>query len=157
MRARFADYTIAISSTTSTGHALASARFGAENVFYFPLDLRFASGAYVRLLRPAAGGVAETEFWPNFLRAARRCGASVAVVNARISDRSLSALPPLLFPAAPGVAERGFVSWRRVKTDAERLTAIGAEGGRVQVAGNLKFDAARCYAQWRGAIAGPHP
>ena len=71
-----------------TGHALASARFGAENVFYFPLDLSFACGRYLRLLRPRLVVLAETEFWPNFLRAARRRGARVAVVNARISDRS---------------------------------------------------------------------
>ena len=32
--------------------------------------------------------LAETEFWPNFLRLAHASGARVAVVNARISDRS---------------------------------------------------------------------
>ena len=32
--------------------------------------------------------IAETEFWPNFLRLAHASGARIAVVNARISDRS---------------------------------------------------------------------
>ena len=88
MRKRFGDYAIAISTTTSTGHKLADDRFGPENVFFFPLDLSFAVQRYMRLLRPRLVVIAETEFWPNFLRAARLSGAAVAVVNARISDRS---------------------------------------------------------------------
>ncbi len=39
-------------------------------------------------LRPELIVIAETEFWPNFLRLAHESGAQVAVVNARISDRS---------------------------------------------------------------------
>ena len=141
MRTRFAEYTIAVSSTTSTGHALASARFGAENVFYFPLDLSFACGRYLSLLRPRLVVIAETEFWPNFLHAARRSGARVAVVNARISDRSFpryrrfsSLLQQVLGNVDSFLAQS--------ETDAARLTAIGAEPRRIQVAGNLKFDAA---------------
>ena len=33
--------------------------------------------------------LAESEFWPNLLHLARLSGAAVAVVNARVSDRSL--------------------------------------------------------------------
>ena len=43
-------------------------RFGEKNVFYFPLDLGFAIRPYLRALRPRLVIVAETEFWPNFLR-----------------------------------------------------------------------------------------
>lgn len=141
MRARFAGCTIAISSTTSTGHALASARFGAANVFYFPLDFRFAVGRYVRLLRPRLVVLAETEFWPNFLRAARQCGARVAAVNARISDRSYPRYRRFSF-LLRRVLRNVDSFLAQSEEDAERLTAIGAESGRVRVAGNLKFAAA---------------
>ena len=79
---------IFISTTTDTGQALARSRFGEENVFYFPMDFAFAIRPYLRALRPEMVVIAETEFWPNFLRLARASGARVAVVNARISDRS---------------------------------------------------------------------
>src|SRR3954466_10202709 len=80
---------IVVSTTTTTGQNLARERFGGENVFYFPLDFGFCIRPYMRALRPKLVVMAETEFWPNFLRKAKRCGAAVAVVNARISDRSL--------------------------------------------------------------------
>lgn len=80
---------VVVSTTTQTGQRLARERFDAESVFYFPMDLPFAIRPYLRRLHPALVVLAETEFWPMFLRMAARSGARVAVVNARISDRSL--------------------------------------------------------------------
>ncbi|MFZ0393531.1 MAG: glycosyltransferase N-terminal domain-containing protein, partial [Terracidiphilus sp.] len=77
-----------ISTTTRTGQALARARFGADRVFYCPLDLPWAIRAYLNALEPALLILAETEFWPNLLAGCRRRAIPVAVVNARISDRS---------------------------------------------------------------------
>src|SRR5258708_6689035 len=79
---------VLVSTTTDTGQKLAAHRFGAQNVFYFPLDFGFAIRPYLAALRPELVVVAETEFWPNFLRLAKRSGARVAVINSRISDRS---------------------------------------------------------------------
>ncbi len=78
-----------VSTTTDTGQTLARQRFGEGNVFYFPLDLSFAVQAYLQALRPKLLVLAESEFWPNLLHQARSAGASIAVVNARVSDRSL--------------------------------------------------------------------
>src|SRR5882724_1814153 len=79
---------IAISTTTATGQKLAREKFGEANVFFFPIDFAFALRPYFRLLRPQLVVLAETEFWPNFLQLSQSTGARVAVVNARISDRS---------------------------------------------------------------------
>jgi 3-deoxy-D-manno-octulosonic-acid transferase len=81
-------YRVVVSTTTHTGQKLARQKFGAENVFYFPLDFGLCIKPYLRALRPELVVLAETEFWPNFLRLARASGARLAVVNARISDRS---------------------------------------------------------------------
>src|SRR5207245_11445683 len=88
MRRRLPQYRIVVSTTTDTGQALARKRFGEENVFYFPMDFAFAIRPYLRALHPQLIVIAETEFWPNFLRLAKEAGARIAVVNARISDRS---------------------------------------------------------------------
>src|SRR6201987_4866028 len=88
LRVRLPGYRMVISTTTDTGQQLARDRFGADNVFYFPIDLGFAIRPYLDTLRPQLIVIAETEFWPNFLRLARKTGAHIAVVNARISDRS---------------------------------------------------------------------
>ena len=128
-----------VSTTTMTGQTLARERFGEQSVFYFPLDLALAIRPYLRALRPQLVVLAETEFWPNFLRLACASGARVAVVNARISDRSL-----------PGYRRQHWL-FRRVlrnvglfvaqtEEDAARLRQIGAAAERVQVGGNLKYD-----------------
>src|SRR5712692_8408020 len=88
LQRRFPQYQVVVSTATDTGQKLAYTRFGEENTFYFPLDFAFAIGPYLRRLRPELIVLAETEFWPNFLRLAHQRGARIAVVNARISDRS---------------------------------------------------------------------
>jgi len=137
---KFSGTRIVVSTTTMTGQELARKRFGAENVFYFPLDFVFALRPYFQHLQPSLVIVAETEFWPNFLRLAQKCGARVGVVNARISDRSFPryrAFRGLL----RGVLRNVDLFVAQSDLDATRLKEIGAEPARVQVGGNLKFDA----------------
>jgi 3-deoxy-D-manno-octulosonic-acid transferase len=88
LRRRFPQHRIFVSTTTDSGQALARKHFGDENVFYFPMDFRFAIRPYLTAFRPQLVVIAETEFWPNFMRLAHGAGARIAVVNARISDRS---------------------------------------------------------------------
>lgn len=139
LRQRFSGHRVVISTTTLTGQKLARERFGAENVFYFPLDFASAIRPYLRALRPELVVIAETEFWPNFLRLGHASGARIAIVNARISDRSFPryrALRGLVGRVLSGVD----VFLAQSEEDARRLREIGAEPERVQVAGNLKFD-----------------
>src|SRR5438876_9318514 len=85
---RFPGYSLVVSTTTAAGQTLARSRFGRNSVFYFPLDFKFAIRPYLQILRPELIVIAETEFWPNFLRLTKASGAAISVVNARISDRS---------------------------------------------------------------------
>jgi 3-deoxy-D-manno-octulosonic-acid transferase len=130
---------VVISTTTRTGQALARERFGAERVFYYPLDFAWAVRAYLRVLRPAMLVLMESELWPRMLHECGRVGIPVAVANARVSDRSF----------ARGVKVRWV--WGRVlrkvslwlaqsEEDAQRLIAMGASPASVKAVGNLKYD-----------------
>ncbi|WP_263384993.1 3-deoxy-D-manno-octulosonic acid transferase [Granulicella arctica] len=132
-------WVVVVSTTTATGQALAQERFGAERVFFYPLDLGWAVRAYLRVLRPKLLVLMESELWPGMLAACGRAGVPVAVVNARMSDRSFAR------------AMRVRVVWDKVlrhvtlfltqsEEDARRLVAVGARAEAVKVAGNLKFD-----------------
>jgi 3-deoxy-D-manno-octulosonic-acid transferase len=149
------DHRVVVSTTTLTGQRVARERFGAENVFYYPLDSGWAVRAYLRALKPRLIVLAETEFWPRMLWECRRMGVPVAVVNARISDRSY---PRYL---------RLRVLWRRILAgvslvlaqtgeDVSRLRAIGVPAERVRLGGNLKYDvrAAACSALVEAIQAG---
>jgi 3-deoxy-D-manno-octulosonic-acid transferase len=132
-------YFIVISTTTRTGQALARERFGAERVFYCPLDLPWAVRTYLKALQPRLLVLAETEFWPNLLSTCYRRGIPVAVVNARVSDRSWPRYRRLRRHWRPFLSRLSCVL-AQSETDAERLKAIGCLPQRVTVSGNLKFD-----------------
>jgi 3-deoxy-D-manno-octulosonic-acid transferase len=132
-------YFIAVSTATRTGQALARERFGAERVFYCPLDLPWGVRAYLNALQPRLFVLAETEFWPNLLSGCFRRGIPVAVVNARVSDRSWPRYRRLRSLWRPFLSRLSRVL-AQSPTDADRLKAIGCLPRRVSVAGNLKFD-----------------
>lgn len=135
----FPDYDLRISTTTRTGQDLARERFGADRVFYCPLDLPWAVRAYFNALRPNLLILAETEFWPNLLNGCFRREIPVAVVNARISDRSWPRYQMLrrLWRPILGRISRVLAQTR---LDADRLVTLGCRSEVVSVSGNLKFD-----------------
>jgi 3-deoxy-D-manno-octulosonic-acid transferase len=141
LRLRFPQQRIVLSTSTASSQKLARERFGEENVFYFPVDFAFAIRPYLRWLRPSLIVLAETEFWPNFLRLARAAGASIAVVNARISDRSFPRYHRLRV-ITRRVLRNVDLFLAQSEEDARRLIEIGATADRVRVTGNLKFDVA---------------
>lgn len=130
---------VVVSTTTRTGQELARKRFGTDRVFYFPLDFRFAVRRWLRTLEPELVLLTESELWPRLLHECAAAGIPVAVVNARVSDRSLRR------------ALRVRALWRRMTRpvtcwlaqsddDTARLRQLGAPAGRVLVTGNLKYD-----------------
>ena len=128
---------IVLSTTTRTGQQLARQRMGADRVFYCPLDLAWATHAWLRALQPRMLILMETEFWPGLLRRCFHQKIPVVVVNARISDRSwpryhrLRRLwKPLLQHLQTVLAQSAL--------DAERLEELGCR--QVIAAGNLKYD-----------------
>ena len=78
--------------------------------------------------------------WPNLLAACTRQGVPIALLSARLSERSLRryrGFAPRLMRRTLGlIACIGAQS----EEDAARFIALGAEAGRVQVTGNVKFD-----------------
>lgn len=139
LRKKLPDYRVVVSTTTDTGQDLARKRFGDENVFYFPMDFAFAIRPYFRALRPELVVLAETEFWPNFLRISHGSGARVVVVNGRISDRSWPRYRRFQWALGRVLANID-VFLTQTDEDQKRLESIGADTSRVRVTGNLKFD-----------------
>jgi 3-deoxy-D-manno-octulosonic-acid transferase len=132
-------YRILLSTTTRTGQRLARERTGPNHTFYFPLDFPWIVRGYLRSLDPVLLVLVETEFWPNLLTACRKASIPVAVVNGRISDRSLPRYLRLR-GVWKGILAGLSIVLAQSQEDVKRLKAIGAPAGRVSFAGNLKFD-----------------
>ena len=139
LKAQLPGWRIVVSTTTDTGQKLARQRFGENNVFYLPLDLPFAVRPFWQALSPKLLVLAESEFWPNLLRWARLSGAAVAVVNARVSDRSLPGYLRFRKLLQPVMRDLDLFL-AQSDEDARRLVQIGALAERVHISGNLKFE-----------------
>jgi 3-deoxy-D-manno-octulosonic-acid transferase len=139
LRRQHPDRQIFVSTTTATGQKLARQRFGENRVFFMPLDFGFAIRRYLNALKPQLIVIAETEFWPNLLHLAGKRQISLAIVNARISDRSFPRYRRFKLFFGRVLSEVDLFLAQTAE-DAQRLREIGAPTERVRVSGNLKFD-----------------
>jgi 3-deoxy-D-manno-octulosonic-acid transferase len=141
LRAQQPHLPLYVSTSTLAGYSAAEQQMNgiADGVFFAPLDYRSGVRRVLRALRPSAVVILETEIWPNLYRETKRSGASLVVVNGRISDRALPR----------------YVRWKRLfahvlrwpdailtqsDEDRRRYIAAGAPADRVTAAGNLKYD-----------------
>lgn len=128
-----------VSVSTLAGRAMADQKLAslADGVFYAPLDYVSAVRRVLRRLRPALLVIIETEIWPNMMREAKRSGAGVLIVNARISDKALPRYRRYAWFFRQALAYCDAVL-AQDETAAGRYREIGA--ANVRVAGNLKYD-----------------
>src|SRR6202046_1016442 len=145
LKRRFPRRAIFVSTTTETGQRLARERLQSANgIFYFPLDWVVPERKALRSIRPALVIVMETEIWPNFLREARRSGIPVIFANARISEKSFSRFERWRFLIGE-FFERTLqdpeLFLAQSEQDAKRLISMGAPEERVEITGNMKYDA----------------
>lgn len=133
---------ILISSVTETGHAEAKRCLSfADYHVYLPLDFRWLIGPIVRKVRPDFVILTESDFWLNFLRASKKCGAKVALVNGKISVRSFerfqknSWFHKVLF---------SYIDLYCTQSElyADRFKGLGVPENKIIVTGNLKYDEA---------------
>lgn len=131
---------LVISAYSATGIAAARRSFPGHRVVVFPFDLSFIVRRAFRCLDPRLVVIVESEYWPNFLRAAHARGIPVAVVNAKMSERSRrfyarTRLVPALLRELDLFAVQS-------STHADRIRALGVPPARVLVTGNMKYDLA---------------
>jgi 3-deoxy-D-manno-octulosonic-acid transferase len=139
LEAALPGYAVVISTTTPTGQQVARERFGVDRVFFYPLDLAFAVRPYLHTLQPKLVVLMESELWPRMLVECERANVPVAVVNARVSDRSLPRYMALRRLWQPLLGKLSLLL-AQSDEDARRWRATGAPAERVHSTGNLKYD-----------------
>lgn len=139
LKRRFPDRKIVLSSTTETGRSVALTLPEVDLCIYFPFDYRFAVRRLLSSIHPSLVLIVETEIWPNFLRSARLLGIPVAMVNGRISDRSIRRYLKMRWFFSRVLCD---FAWFCMQTgeDARRIIAMGAPSDRVEITRNLKYD-----------------
>ena len=134
---RYPSHHILLTHMTPTGRAAGAALFGRESRVvqrYLPYDTLQMTRRFIAHARPQWCVLMETEVWPALIEA---CREAVALVNARLSERSLRRARR--FEALIGEAVRTIdVIAAQTEADAQRLRQLGAQ--TVSVTGSLKFD-----------------
>ncbi len=131
---------VLLTVTTTTGFAQARrAACDWMDVVYHPVDFPFAAQALLDLAKPRRVVFVEAAVWPELLYAAKRRGATCAIVNARMSPRS-----ERRYRLAQAIVRPLFTLLDLVTAPNERIAAVWRDLGvlpeRVCVAGNPKFD-----------------
>jgi 3-deoxy-D-manno-octulosonic-acid transferase len=104
-----------------------------------PWDTSAATTAFMVNFKPAIGLLMETELWPNLIASARTAHVPIALVNARLSEKSLKKLQYWLIKNLASLSYQSLAAvYAQTKNDALRLAIAGAKVDGVF--GNLKFD-----------------
>ncbi len=130
---------VVISVTTDTGNRVARKRYPRHRVEFYPPDLSWIVDDALDAVAPDLVILVESEFWPNFLWAARERGIPVALVNGRLSARSARRFARLR-PWGASLLQGLEQICVQVPAYAERFKELGVDPARVHVTGNMKFD-----------------
>lgn len=153
-----------LATSTSAGRRMAEGiwrRFPdlVVGVTYLPWDRPRAITRWLSGIGCEAVVVIEAELWPGLFRAARAVGVPLAICSGRLTGpeaRRYRLIRPLFRHVLSAA------SWVGVQTpeDLDRFVAAGAHRERVEIAGNLKWDAPpvgrELPVRWRDSIRGDY-
>jgi 3-deoxy-D-manno-octulosonic-acid transferase len=135
------DSRVLLTHMTPTGRATGRALFakhGARVIqSYLPYDTGFMVRRFLRHYAPRICILMETEVWPNLIAGCAAQQVPVALVNARLSERSLrrgQRFGTLMSEAARAIT----VVAAQTEADAQRIRSLGAP--KVAITGSIKFD-----------------
>lgn len=140
LRQRIPGSSFVISTTSSTGRGVCEKLAQSDDVvIYLPVD-------FPRNIRRALPKInfdtfilTESEFWPNLIRALRKRGKKLFLVNGRVSDKSAPNYKRLRYFFRP-VFDCFTLMLVQGELDKERLIAAGAKEEKIKVMGSVKFD-----------------
>ena len=138
--AAYPTHQLLLTHMTPTGRVTGKDLFGKQPRVlqsFLPYDTGWMVGRFLRAFQPRICVLMETEVWPNVLAQCTRYDVPVALVNARLSERSLK--KALKFPSlfVEAAAAMSCVA-AQTESDAQRVKQLGAPD--VHVTGSIKFD-----------------
>ena len=141
LRALRPDLKCVLTTTTTTGHALAE-KTAPEwmRVLYAPLDFWPVMRRAFRVIAPQRIVLIEAEVWPNLVAEAKKRAIPVMLANARLSPRSERRFRRFRFFVTPTFRQLDLVCVPATE-DAEQWKNLGVKPPQIHAVGNIKYDA----------------
>ena len=130
---------VILSTNTDHGHDLAHELFDTASVVYAPFDFFPSVRKAISAVNPDVMVFLETEIWPAWIAETHRRGIRCALINGRISPRSIGKyirFRPLFRDVLKYVNAFSMIT----EEDAHRIVAMGADLKKVEINGNAKHD-----------------
>lgn len=139
LRVERPEIAILVTSGTTTSAALLAKRLPAGAIHqYVPVDAPGAARRFIARWRPSLAVFVESELWPNLLLEAKAAGTRLALVSAKLSDRSFAG-----WKKRPDAARQLLTSFDLILAqDARARERFETLGGKVAGEADLKFGAA---------------
>jgi 3-deoxy-D-manno-octulosonic-acid transferase len=139
LRAERPEVTVLVTSGTTTSAALLAKRLPAGAIHqYIPVDAPRAARRFIARWRPSLAVFVESELWPNLLLEAKAAGTRLALVSAKLSDRSFAHWKKRRDAARQLLSGFDLI----LAQDARAHERFEALGGKVGGEADLKFGAA---------------
>ena len=132
---------LAITTTTITGAEAVRKHYQDRVIHYFfPFDLPFIVGPFIKKINPVACILLETEIWPNLINNLNKKAIPVVLVNARLSERSFSKYQRFSSNLVQKTLNQLTLIASQNEHSSERFLSLGVSPNKVVTVGNLKFD-----------------
>ncbi len=138
---QYPNHQIVISTTTITG-------FNAVNNYYknnvkhcfFPFDIPFILGSFIRKINPEICILLETEIWPNLIHILKKKNIPTALINARLSDKSFQRYDKYSAKLVKASLNNLSLICAQNSFSSDRFISLGANQDKMITTGSLKFD-----------------
>jgi 3-deoxy-D-manno-octulosonic-acid transferase len=137
----YPEHRLAITTTTITGAEAVRNHYQDRVIHYFfPFDLPFIVGPFIKKINPVACILPETEIWPNLINNLNKKAIPVVLVNARLSKRSFSKYQRFSSNLVQKTLNQLTLIASQNEHSSERFLSLGVSPNKVVTVGNLKFD-----------------
>ena len=137
----YPEHKMAITSTTITGAEAIRNHYQNRVIhFFFPFDLPFIVGTFVKKINPIVCILLETEIWPNLINNLNKKAIPVMLINARLSERSVNKYQRFSSKLVKKTINQLTLIGSQNEPSSERFLSLGALPDKVITVGNLKFD-----------------
>ncbi|MEW6557728.1 MAG: 3-deoxy-D-manno-octulosonic acid transferase [Elusimicrobiota bacterium] len=139
LKKMFPEKQILILTMTPYGYKYAVDKKIADKVIFAPIDIPFCVEKLFLKVIPEMLVLIESELWPNLVFSAKRKGAKIVSINARMSDKSFRRYLFVKEFITEILKKIDFICARE-ESDRKKFIALGYDETKVIKTGNMKYD-----------------